>query len=80
MKKTSGQIKNRLRRTLASGVMATCIVMLVVSGNIGRVQGDVSAIDLTVLHSLDAHYTHSMFVYGHSCVPPPNSGMVAMFC
>lgn len=43
-------------------------------------QGDVTAIDPTIIPGLDARYTRSMLIYGHSCVTPPNSGMVTMFC
>jgi hypothetical protein len=81
MKKTSWPMIGWLRRTLARGVMATCVIMLVATGPFQSTlgQGDVSAIDPTVLHSLDARYTHSMFVYGHSC-GRPIGGMVSMFC
>lgn len=80
MKRTYWQMENRLRRALASGVMLTCILMMVVSGPFAALgQGNVRAIDPTVLHSLDARYTHSMLVYGNSC-GGPIGGMVSMFC
>ena len=73
-------MKNGRRRTFAGGIMVTCIVAVIAGGPFAPLgQGDVSAIDPTVLHSLDARYTHSMLIYGHSCAPPI-AGMVSMFC
>ena len=80
MNRMSLPMMGGLRKTLARGVLASCIVMMLVAGPFAPLgQGDVSAIDPTVLHSLDARYTHSLFVYGHSC-GRPIGGMVSMFC
>ena len=60
--------------------LATGVMVVLATSPYALGQGDVRMIDPAVIPMLDPHYTWAMLLYGHSCVPPPNSGMVSMFC